>query len=399
MPKRSVLSAFCALIIAVAVFARAQDSAPPGESASADSPDQQQTVVVVAAGIGRDDAGATKDALSNAVRQAIGEFVSAETLVKNDDVVRDQILTYSDGFVEDYDLIGKPQQTDGGLISITIRANVKRSKLLEKVKASNISIADFNGKALFSEVVTQQERKQSALELAKAKFSNVQFPLFLATAGTPRFDENQDCVVVPVTLGVDRIKYIKLEKDISAVLDQICTESQSCVTHNDLDPRRGGCTTLSGRVRFKSGNYPNAVFFVCEMMSNDLQSGRWRAYVLTPEVFEVILNQIDEQDYVSVELLDASGNVVDSRDVPLSHTIIVGGRTGHWGGNINWLRMAPIFGVSPNSTGWESPGGKSSWTFNVSFKVSLDQLRTITKSQCSVNDGDKSTVPEQDEGR
>lgn len=115
-------------------------------------------VDLVTSGVGKDETAATKDALSNAVSQAIGQFVSADTLVQNDQLVRDQILTYSDGFVEHFDAVGKPRLTDGGLVSVTIRATVRRSKLLEKVKASNISVTAVDGKSLFGEAVTKQEQ-------------------------------------------------------------------------------------------------------------------------------------------------------------------------------------------------------------------------------------------------
>ena len=42
---------------------------------------------------------ALKDAFRAAVRQVVGEVVDGETLVKNEELVKDQVLTYSDGFI------------------------------------------------------------------------------------------------------------------------------------------------------------------------------------------------------------------------------------------------------------------------------------------------------------
>jgi hypothetical protein len=115
---------------------------------AADSgPAQAPTVDVVTSGVGRNETDATKDALSNAVRQAIGAVLSAETMVKNDQVIRDQILTYSDGFVEKYEMVGKPDTTYSGLVSVRIRAQVRRSTLVEKVRAANISVAEVDGES------------------------------------------------------------------------------------------------------------------------------------------------------------------------------------------------------------------------------------------------------------
>jgi hypothetical protein len=79
----------------------------------------------------RDEADATKDALMNVVRQAVGTFVSAETLMKSDQVVRDSILPLSDGFVQEYEPVGKPRDNNG-LIDLTSRAQVRRRALMER---------------------------------------------------------------------------------------------------------------------------------------------------------------------------------------------------------------------------------------------------------------------------
>ena len=58
------------------------------------------TISVVATGIGKDRDEALKSALRAAVEQAVGVLVDAETLVTNDKLVTDKILTFSDGFVQ-----------------------------------------------------------------------------------------------------------------------------------------------------------------------------------------------------------------------------------------------------------------------------------------------------------
>ena len=47
------------------------------------------TMEVVASGVGLDPDKALKDALMNAVQQVVGAIVDAETLIKNDDIVKD----------------------------------------------------------------------------------------------------------------------------------------------------------------------------------------------------------------------------------------------------------------------------------------------------------------------
>ena len=62
----------------------------------------EQLQEVVAEGVGTTADEAIKDAFRNAVRQVVGAVVDAETLVKNDELIDDKVLTYSDGFIKGY---------------------------------------------------------------------------------------------------------------------------------------------------------------------------------------------------------------------------------------------------------------------------------------------------------
>ena len=55
------------------------------------------------------------NAYSNAVQQALGLYVDAETLVQNDQIVQDKILTYSKGFIQEVTTV-KQSQANGCLL-------------------------------------------------------------------------------------------------------------------------------------------------------------------------------------------------------------------------------------------------------------------------------------------
>ena len=46
-----------------------------------------------------------QNAFSEAIEQTVGVLVDAETVVKNDQLIRDEILTYSRGYVEKYEIV------------------------------------------------------------------------------------------------------------------------------------------------------------------------------------------------------------------------------------------------------------------------------------------------------
>src|SRR5580765_4148859 len=82
------------------VLAAAAAHPAPGEDGKV------PTTVVVAEGTGRDEKEARAAALRDAVSRVVGSLVDAETLVKNDRVIRDRVLEFSGGFVKTYDRLG-----------------------------------------------------------------------------------------------------------------------------------------------------------------------------------------------------------------------------------------------------------------------------------------------------
>jgi len=71
------------------------------------------TIAVIAEGTGASPDEAIKDAFRNAVRQVVGAVVDAETVIKNDDLISDKVLTYSDGFIKHYDDVPGSKKIQG----------------------------------------------------------------------------------------------------------------------------------------------------------------------------------------------------------------------------------------------------------------------------------------------
>ena len=144
----------------------------PGAAAAA-------TTVVAATGVGVDADGALRNAFKNAVEQAVGLIVNAETIVNNEAIMKEQILTYSDGFVEKFDRL-KEVKRDDGLYEIKIKAVVKRRQLIMKLKEANISVSKIEGESLFAEAVTQMDAEQNAAKLLEKALDGL--PVNLLTA-------------------------------------------------------------------------------------------------------------------------------------------------------------------------------------------------------------------------
>lgn len=80
--------------------------------------DYGNTVTLVTSGSGASEDEATRNALRNAIEQAYGTFVSANTTVVNDELVSDAIATVSSGNVLGYEQISCLDTDEGCIVSV-----------------------------------------------------------------------------------------------------------------------------------------------------------------------------------------------------------------------------------------------------------------------------------------
>ena len=165
----------CGLLAGLFTFpkALAQDKTPQSKP-------KATTEEVIAEGVGATADEAIKDAFRNAVRQVVGTVVDAETLVKNDEVIEDEVLTYSGGFIKGHEEVDGSKKVKGGLHRIKIKAQVERRSVIAKLKAANVTVKEVDGKGLFAKAVTQLDAEKDAASLLKKQFEG--FPQSCITA-------------------------------------------------------------------------------------------------------------------------------------------------------------------------------------------------------------------------
>jgi hypothetical protein len=175
------------------------------ERAAKNENPRHQTEKIVAEGVGATADEALKDAFRNAVRQVVGAVVDAEILVKNEDIISDKVLTYSDGFIPKYEQIGKKQ--DKGLFRIKIAADVERRSVVAKLRAAQVTVKEVDGSSLFAKAVTTAEAQKNATDLLKARLEELPPMLMATTISEPDFDREKSELVVTVAVRVDRKAY------------------------------------------------------------------------------------------------------------------------------------------------------------------------------------------------
>ena len=149
---------------------------------------ENNTVSLVVDGQGRTKEEAVSNALRSAIEQAFGTFVSANTSLVNDELVKDEIVTVSSGNIQSYKELSAVRFEDG-VNSVTLSAVVSINNLVSYAKAKGSS-CEFAGASFAMNMKMRKLNKENealALEHMLVKLdelSKVMFDMSI-NAGEP----------------------------------------------------------------------------------------------------------------------------------------------------------------------------------------------------------------------
>lgn len=118
------------------------------------------TLTVTSDGATKDEA--IKNALRTAIEQAYGAFVSANTTILNDELVKDEIVTVSNGSIKEYKEIASAQ-IENGSYSVTLSATVSLPHLISYAK-NHGSECEFAGNTFGMEIRLFNLQKENELK-------------------------------------------------------------------------------------------------------------------------------------------------------------------------------------------------------------------------------------------
>jgi hypothetical protein len=134
------------------------------------STQNRSTQIVVSEGAGLTEKDALKNAFRNAVMQVVGAVVDAQTIVKDESIIDDSVLTYSDGFIKSFEEIDGSKSESSGLHRIRIKATVERKALIAKLSASNVAMISVDGQGMFAEVTSKLLSESDAAAMIVKQF-------------------------------------------------------------------------------------------------------------------------------------------------------------------------------------------------------------------------------------
>lgn len=119
------------------------------------------TLVVSADGVSKDEA--IKTALRSAIEQAYGAFVSSNTTILNDELIKDEIVTISHGNIKNYSEILSNVMSDGRFF-VTLKATVSISKLRNYAQGKGAKV-EIDGATLSMNVKMKELNKQNEIKV------------------------------------------------------------------------------------------------------------------------------------------------------------------------------------------------------------------------------------------
>lgn len=211
--RRIAIVSACATLMAAAAFAQ-----------------EAEVVAVTATGHGETIEEAKKDAGRNAILEVVGELLDAETLVENDEVVKDEILTYSGAYMEDLKVVGVPVRDQAtGLYETKVEAKVRKTQLAKTIHGKLVDKVSIRGG------LKKSGKAKSGGSVAALDTSFADFPAsLLRTAvcrdenGVPMFrTDAKGMVDVKIGLSVDSDAYRAWADELSRKLEAAAGSSEN----------------------------------------------------------------------------------------------------------------------------------------------------------------------------
>ena len=99
----------------------------------------EKTVTLITSGQGKTQDEAKQNALRNAIEQAFGAFISSHTEIVNDNLVKDEIISVSNGNIEKYEILAEEKLSEE-IFSAILSVTVSTTKLKTYCKNKGVEI-------------------------------------------------------------------------------------------------------------------------------------------------------------------------------------------------------------------------------------------------------------------
>lgn len=294
--------------------------------------DDRDSIVVT--GVGLDPDAALKNAFSRAIEQTVGVLVEADSIVKNEELVRDIVRTYSRGKVRTFQVLRRWEE--GGLQYAMVRAQIAVGEVAKRLEEKHVAMRPIDGGRISLQLWHDAKADQDAAALLTDSLTSYSPEQFIRVELTGQYEviERGGGVAkirVPVRLVSDMQRWEAFRTNLRGLLREIAFKQYpvpafQCGRTSWSDP--GYCLSyhlpgFEAAAKYEEQEAKEAgvwllVFRKIEPVSHDKVATSWEAFRV-PAAASVFLGKLLECKWdLLVEIRTAAGTKVADTRIPLT---------------------------------------------------------------------------------
>lgn len=201
--------------------------------------DTDKTVTLVVSGQGKTQDEAKQVALRSAIEQAFGTFISSKTEIMNDSLVKDEIVSVTNGNIQKFEIISEVQIPNGDYTT-SLKATVSVTKLTSFVESKGV-VVEFSGNILAANVKQQMLNEQNEIKTIGNIVNTSKEILdlscdFVIVRGEPKQKNNDNNKwAIPITINVKFNKNIEqFNQYFMNSIDGLCMSQDEVLQYKKL---------------------------------------------------------------------------------------------------------------------------------------------------------------------
>ena len=365
-----------------------------------------RTYQVEVVGVGLDRDAALQNAYSRAIEQAVGVMVEAETKIANDEIIKDEILTYSRGYVAKYEETERKQAD--AMHEVAIRAWVATEKLAAGLEKAGIAVARIPGEHIVLQLRHEIESERNAAAMFHRAVADCTIASLakVEIVGTPEVVEKNAVtakLLVRVKLSSDLEKWKKLGPRLNSLLHNISSQHSSFVLVSG-SPKRGYDFKIREADDQRLGRlFQHADCVVCLLtgINGPGTSTAWKAFQV-PKSIAAEMVQLRARKYrLCIVFLDDQGQPVLTHERVLETNpgraysaplTVTPKELNDWAGHGGRARKASLdFALSPLiftrlPSLWHARHYQGNYAFEERIVIDLDKFRQVRKCEAYIEE-------------
>ncbi len=253
---------------------------------------------------------AKRSCFSSAIEQVVGQIIVSDLEVSGDRITKDNVAQYSAGYIDDY-VIQKQQQDDHGWWHLKMSITIASSKIAQRKISRGERVDIVDGLKARDQIESQLDQRANGDALIGQVLSSYPENAYVINSGQTEFKVSnlrQAYVDVPYTITMSRpwVEALNEALDVVAVNTAKCNKLTMVVAQGI----NRGNTKLGKDI---CGSEPDVRVSLKAGLFSDTNG----YYFPDIETLHMINNELrtEGQQHIGlrVDLLDAGGNIIDSR--------------------------------------------------------------------------------------